>query len=359
MTVEVRVGGERFSGFREGSVQLSMNGVYNSFEFTYFAPPSALHERALYCGDEVEILVAGESVLIGYVDTTDDDDQVDAVRLRVAGRSKTADLADCSAEHMGFTNARLSEIAQKLADPFLVSVFVEGSEGDPFPSYHVQKGETVVDAIMRGAVKRGLALYTLGGDLVLGSIGPKYTDQRLVRGQAPLIRSSRTDSFYNRFSHYVFRGQVRPSELQWGKKAAQLASSVVEDRVVKRYRPFLYQAEATGAGDLQKRAETERNVRAAASERVSATVQGHTTPEGYVWRPNLLVDFESAVLGVQETLLVQTVRIRFGEREPDQVELELVNIDSYDVVKPPSMKRSTGQHRLTARVRTPRKKKQE
>jgi prophage tail gpP-like protein len=99
------------------------------------------------------------------------------------------------------------------------------------------------------------------------------------------------------------------------------------------------QAETHGPGDLRTRAEVERNQRAGKAERITATVEGHRTSEGRIWRPNLLVGFSNPVLGVDATLIVSAVRLRFGEKEPEVTELELKRPETYDLVDFPTMAR--------------------
>jgi len=338
MTIEVRVGGAILSGFLRGAVQLSMESPANSFDVEYLAHPSEPDARLMFAGDAVDVLLDGENILSGYVDTTDEEDSPDEVRLRASGRSRTADLVDCSASYEGFANARVSEIAQRLAAPHDVLVRVEGDEGERFPHYRVQPGDTVMDAITRAAQKRGLFPYAVGGDLVLGRAGAVETETKLVRGQLPLIRTARSDSWYSRYSEYVFRGQVKASEAAWGKRASQVKHRVT-DEAITRYRPLLLHAEAGSAADLEARATLERNQRAGRGERIQASVFGYQTAEGYAWRPNMQVNVQNVALGIDAWLLVVAVRYRFGAEEPREVELELARPESFELKRYPPLKR--------------------
>jgi prophage tail gpP-like protein len=338
MSIEMRVGGKRMSSFMRGTVQLTMQEPANSFDVTYKADGRAMSERVIYEGDEVELWLDDELLVSGFVDTVDDEDLDSEVRLRATGRSRTSDLIDCSAEHVSFTNAKAGTIAARIAAPYGIRVGIEGDEGAPFPSFATQKGETCMDGIGRVCAKRGLYPYAIGRDLVLGRVGAVATDTRLVRGELPLMKSSRSSSWYQRYSEYIFRGQVPSTDHAWGKKAAQLKHGV-RDETITRHRPLLIHIEAHGAGDLKLRAEAERNQRAGRGEQILATVQGLRTAEGRAWRPNTLVPFRNAVLGVDATVLATVVRMRFGEREPEACELELTRPEAFDVVNYPPMKR--------------------
>lgn len=336
MTVELDVAGKVFEGFESGTVQLTLNEAVNSFEANYVADP--VDRRAIFAGDEVAIRVDGEELIAGYVDTTSEEDDEDEIRTSIGGRSKAGDLADCSAivAGGGWTNATLDRIVTDLCSPFGISAFVE-SPGAPFATFAAQPGETVYDTIARGAAKRGLIVYSVGGDLVLARAGQHRTRTVLERG-GRVIRSGRTDSWVNRYSQYVFAGQARPTDTTWGKASQQL-KHVVSDPGVRRFRPLRVTAE-TGSGlDLQHRAELERNQRAGRGEAISCVVEGYHTDEGHVWRPNTLVHFRSRVLGVDATLLIAAARFRFGYNEEPNVELELVRPEAYDLGQYPALGR--------------------
>jgi prophage tail gpP-like protein len=330
MTVELRVHGQRLSGFQSGSVRLTMDGPTNAFELTYVGHASSIEDSLVVEGDECEVLLDGESILTGYVDTLSDEDNPGELRFTAAGRSKTADLADCSAEHRSFKNAKPSMIAAAYAEASGIGVFVEGDEGPPFPSFVTEKGETNMDAIGRICAKRGLVAYAVGDQLILGRTGARRTATELTRGQRPLMSTTCSSSWYARYSHYVFRGQVKSSETAFGKKAAQLKHAVIDPEIT-RYRPLILQIDATRADDLREHAEMERNRRAGQSLQVTCRVEGHQTVEGYAWRPNVLVRVMNPILRLDLELLVATVNFRFGASEPDVTELLLVPPETYDV----------------------------
>lgn len=332
MTVEVSVEGVRYTGWQRGSLQLTMSEMANSFDLEYVASGKRASDRAMYAGDRVLVRIDGVNVISGFVDTTDDEDAAEDIRLRVGGRSATADLVDCSAVKQSFNRQTALGIAQAVAAPFGITVRAESDVGEPYASFSVQQGETGADVILRACTPRGLYPYAVGGDLVLGRAGAVRTSTRLVRGQPPLLRTARSDSWYARYSEYVFRGQIRATDAVHGKQASQLKQSVT-DPDITRYRPLLIQVEAHGPGDIKMRAEVARNQRIGQGERVLATVLGLTTNEGTPWRPNLLVDVANPLLGIEATMLTSVVRMRFGENEAAETELELVPPIAFDIGK--------------------------
>lgn len=331
MTIEVSVAGVRYSGWQRGSVQLTMSELANNFELEYVASGKRAQDRALFAGDQVDVRVGGHSVIVGYVDTADDEDAPDDVRMRVGGRSKTADLVDCSAVHESYSGLTALQIAERVARHFGIAVRAEGDVGEKFPHFSVQKGETAADAITRATQARGLYPFAVGGDLVLARAGELRAATQLVRGQAPLERTARSDSWYSRYSEYVFRGQVRGTDERHGKAAAHLVQSV-KDPAITRYRPLLIQVEAHGPGDLRTKAEVARNQRIGQAQRITAQVIGHLMADGTPWRPNLRVSIDNPMLNVKAELLIATVRMRFGESEA-MTELELMPPEAFDIGK--------------------------
>jgi prophage tail gpP-like protein len=191
---------------------------------------------------------------------------------------------------------------------------------------------------MRLAPKRGKVVYCVGGDLVLATVGSTRTKTALIRGQDLLVRSSRVDSWTERYSDYVYCTQTAGTDDRWGSAAAQIKHQVT-DGTIARYRPILVEADAHHKAELQARASLERNQRAGRGERVVATVNGWFTDEGKAWRPNTLVRFRNPVLGIDADLLVVSARFRFGAEEPKETELVLGRPEAFDVVDYPNNKR--------------------
>lgn len=335
--VQLRVNGRAFFGFERGVIQLTMVEGANSFDVQYVADGKQPGVRAIFEGDEVDVAVdagagKGFEVLVsGYVDTVDDEDDPDGIVLRSAGRSRTCDLIDCSAINKPgrWSNITVGALAAALCEPFDIDVYVESDEGAPFPHFSVQKGETPYDAISRAALKRGLLAYAVADSLVLAKAGDFFTGTVLERG-GRVIRSARSNSWYARYSEYIFKAQARATDNNWGKGPNQLKHTVTDD-TVSRHRPLLIQAEAHDGVDLRTRAILERNVRAGMGERVTCLVDGWATDEGNAWRPNTLVQFVNPVLGIDAAMLITVCRYRFGANEAREVELEMTLPQAFDV----------------------------
>ena len=341
--VRLLVNGDAYAGFESGSVQLTMREGASTFDLDYIGDGSNSDQRAIFRGDEIEIAIDSgggpETILAGYVVTTDESDDEGGLRLHVSGYSRAGDLIDCSALNAprSWKNATLEKIALDLCLPFAVDVYVEGDQGAPFASFSLQDDEHVFDAISRAALLRGLFPYSVGGDLILAQAGQTQTRTVLERGKR-LIRSSRTDSDAGRYSDYVFRAQARPTDNNFGAKAAHLRESY-EDAGVSRHRPLLVHAEAHDKIGLRTRAQLECNQRAGNGETITALVDGWATDEGPAWRPNTLVRVTNAVLGVDADMLITVVRFAFGPTVGREVELQLTRPDAFSLARYPVLER--------------------
>lgn len=345
--LRLTVNGKTLEGFEGGSVTLSMEEPYNTFELDYVADGRQLTSRSIYAGDACELKInAGrgdESLISGYVDTTADDDAADVIRLHCSGRSKTADLADCSAEKAAgksgsWTRQTVSSIAREIAKPYGIAVFLEADEGKPLAHFSVTSGETAFEAIQRAAARRYLTCYGVAGYLVLAQAGPLSSLTALERGRN-IVRSSRTNSWRNRYSEYVFLAQARGTDDGSGKVVSQL-KAVSEDATITRHRRLIQQVGANDQVELQSRADFDRSRRAGFGETFNVVVDGWGTDEGKVWRPNTLVSFKNDVLGVEAELIVSQVEFRFGAHVAREAELTLMRPEAYLPEKPyPAVKR--------------------
>ena len=336
--LELQVEGTRFTGFQRGTYQASMDSITSGFDIEYVV---ASDKRPLLVGDKVLLLLDNKILVDGWVESTGEDDLESEIRLRATGRTVTGDLADCTAPRKQYRNRLVSEIVKDLCAPYFIPVVVEGDEGERIANYATQDSQIVGDAIVEVCKKRGLYAFSLEEALVLAQPGSRRTQTNLVRGIPPLMRTERTHSHYERFSEYHFNGSL-PGRPGRRKKKTRI-STVLQDQEVARYRPTVLSVPTDGPGDLQTRAAVLRNQTIGRSETIKVLVAGHTTREGYAWRPNLIVSLMNDVVGASGDYIVSTVRMVFGEREPDQTELELMRPQAYETgYFPPEKKRRRG-----------------
>lgn len=324
--IRLHLDGKAYLGWKMATVSRSMEALASTFSLDLvdrWAPES--EPWPIYEGDACSLDLGGRSLVQGYVDDSTADEEGANSSMSITGRAKTGDLVDCSAVYKTgkWRDASLSQIAKDLCAPFSIGVSAEADEGKPFRRFALQDGESVHEALERGARMRGLLLMTDDkGNLLLTRAGARRT-RTVIRRGANVLRGGRRGSMKERFGEYIVKAQAAGGDSFYGRQAAgQKRTS--KDGGVSRYRPLVVQAEDQEAGDeLQKRADWERNVRAGRSLRLAYTVLGWETDEG-VWDANLLARIEDERFGIDGEFLVVTSNLRYGEAG-ELAELELVD----------------------------------
>jgi prophage tail gpP-like protein len=342
MGVTVRLGGVDYDGWHAVSVQRGLEQAAAQFscsvsERTTGAP---MEPWVLRPGSPCSILLDGEVVITGYIDTYMPRYDANSHGVEIRGRSRTADFIDSAAIVPGgqFKQLSLLEIAERLAKPFGLTISPSAgmaTEGPrpypefvgPMPPLHdvqVQQGETCHALLERLARLRGLLITdTADGQLALTRVGSRVAATALVQGANILGASAELDAS-QRFSEYTVKGQrANTDDREDRTTAASAAVSAAGDSVracvgavldsfVGRYRPWLLTAE-TQVDDAmcQLRAAWEARRRAGQSTRASIVVAGwRQVPGGPLWDVNVLVPVISPWLGIDRVLLVSSVEFR-------------------------------------------------
>jgi prophage tail gpP-like protein len=366
--VTVRLGGVDYEGWHAVSVVRGLEQASASFSCSVSERTTgyALEPWVFGPGAPCTILLDGELVVTGYVDSYAPRFDATSHGVEIRGRSRTADFVDGAAIVPGgqFKSLSLGEIAQRLAAPFGLSVTstagmgVEGPRPSadfvgPMPPLHdvqVHQGETCHALLERLARVSGLLITdTADGNLALTRVGSRVAVTALVQGGNILGASAELDCS-QRFSEYTVKGQrantddridradspsaaTRDGTTQDGSGAGAsvcAAIGAVADAFVSRYRPWLMTAE-TQVDDAmcQARAMWEARRRAGHSTHASVVVAGwRQIPYGPLWDVNVLVPVVSDWLGIDRVLLVSTVEFR-KDAGGATTRLELTLPDAY------------------------------
>lgn len=330
-TVTVAVDGMLFSSWKSVSISAAIKDAARSFRLEAACEIGAAATfRVFRAGAKVEIYFNSDLVLTGYVDRYQPRLSAKDAQVTISGRSKSADLIDCAAEHPKgkgrFEKKNLKEIAETL-DQFGVGVEVgEGVSLDPIDFYQISPGETAFRAIERLARSEGIAIMgRADGKIELTRGGRKRHAGGLVEGEN-LKLGEADHNWSNRHSKYVVKGQ-RAS----GSTAENLEiEAIAKDQKVDRYRPTVIVVEEdTDSKRAKKRAEGRRNRAAGSALKASVLVQGFRDDGGKVWEPNHLVWTESDFLQVVQDMLIET--LTFTQDESGSVtRIELVDPLAYD-----------------------------
>lgn len=309
------VGGVQWRGWKEVRVSAGLTRAARDFDVSVTERwPGQGDPLPLHPGQACEVRLDDEPVLTGWIDTDAPDFSSSTHGVRIAGRSRTADLVDCAALVRGgqFKNYDLVAISRALAAPFKVGVEVEVPVGAAFADVQVQPGETCFELIERLCRLRAvLASDDARGNLVLtrAGAGGRGRAEALVQG-TNILSASAVRSHAERFSDYRVRGQQAGTDNLFGTQASQPAAHV-KDATITRHRPMLVIAEAQGSGaTFRDRAIWERSIAAARGASASVTVRGWRQSTGNLWSPGFIVPVRSSWLRLERDMLIEAVEYR-------------------------------------------------
>lgn len=291
-TVFLRVNGREWGGWTSARISAGIDRVARDFNVTITRqwPGSGDALPQIKNGDQVEVLIGTDLVITGWVEAAPIRYDATSVSTGIVGRSKTADLIDCSAAATQHTGKTLAGIASALAKPFGVSVVDDGAPGTAVIDAQPEHGETVVECLNRllGQVQ-ALAWDDPQGNLILGSVGSGKAATALVLGENILSCDSER-SVRDRFSDYLVTGQRPGTDDDFGDATISAIRQTTKDIGVNRYRPHTLQQSGTATtATCKSRCEFEARQRAARTEETTYTVQGWRQGNGELWAPNMRV----------------------------------------------------------------------
>lgn len=289
------VNGQAISGWTHIRVSRGIERCPSDFDigFTEQFPGEAAAVIAKP-GDPCVVKLAGDVVLTGYVDRLNINMDNGAHTLAMVGRSKCADVVDCSAEWPGFqiVNCNALAIATKLAGRYGIKVTATGQKGPVLDQFNLLHGERVWDVIERACRWSALLVYDQpDGNLLLTNAGTVRAASGVRQGDN-VQSSAVTFGQDQRFSNYrCFQQSV---EVMNDVGNGGNLVGVAEDPEIERYRllEFVTEAPHLGRDFNQRRATWEMNRRMARSTVLQVTVDSWRDSDGRLWEPNTLVPVE-------------------------------------------------------------------
>jgi len=338
MQPEIRLSSnsKAFYGWKSLKVARGIETVASTFELGITEDVSKkLKQAKIRRGDKARLWIDNDTVVTGFVNARRPTYDANTFNITVSGRDKTGDLVDCSAVYKGgqFLDQNFGQIAKALCEPFDIKVHIYANVGEKFKKFKLQEGETVFEALERGARHRGLLLMSDSLDgLVITTAGKDRIATPLVLGENILSASGEFGEV-DRFSRYTVKSQTTGDD--W-KTTEQIASpvGVVLDKNIRRHRPLIILAEeSSDAKACKDRATWERNVRAARGSRITYTVAGWKHAGG-LWLPNHMVPVKDALMGVDRELLITQV-VYILENKKYTTEITVTDRSAYDILATP------------------------
>lgn len=313
--VRLVVNGHGHAGWKEVRLSAGIERQCRDFSLTVTDRwPGNEVIRRVRPGDLCEVWFGADKMLTGYIDATPISYEAGQVTVSVNGRSKTADLVDCAAQHRSgqWRSASVLRIAQELAAPYGVTVLAEVEPGN-IAEHQLEPGETVFESIDRLITQKALLATDDGeGRQILTRAGRLRAGTALETGMNILTGSASLD-FKERFSEYICKGQRAGNDHDFGAAVAQSAASVTDASITRRR---VIELRAEGQGDIaacRDRVRWEAAYRAGKSYQTTYTVQGWRQADGALWLPNQRVQVRDAVIGFDLEMLIAEVEYSQSE----------------------------------------------
>jgi prophage tail gpP-like protein len=285
--------------------------------------------------DACTIHIGGDLVLTGFVDDYLPGYDETQHRVRVPGRSKTADLIDCTPEIAGgqFTDNPLDAIARAVCQPFGIGVVVQAPPPEALFDSTYEPGETAFHFLERlTRLSRVLMCDDENGNLVLTVAASARAAGSLVEGQN-ILAAAATLSARHRFSKYIVLGQAGMgfNDTDVENEVKGVATDTGPGSCPPgRYRPHATIAEsALLDAEAQERAQWQAVSAAARGTQAQITVAGWRQPNGKLWAINQRIPVKSPKLKLDRELLIAGVSFTLDPRKGARTELTLGPAEAY------------------------------
>ena len=337
--VTVVINGLAYGGWQDVRITRGIERLPSDFELRltdiYAGEADALQIKP---GDSCVVRIGGTIVVTGYIDAVMPSISPTTHEITVVGRSKCADLVDCSAEWPGnqISGATVLEVARKLAEPYGIDVdATPGLEGFTIPVFSLMYGETPYDIIERLCRYSELLAYDdQFGNLFLTRASSAQRAASGFREGFNVQGASAVLSMHDRFSEYRCYPNAFNTVRELGD-AGFLKSSQI-DVGVKRHRMKVLISDGTGLGGKDvalERAGWEAARRFSRSATVRVTTDAWRDKAGALYEPNTLAPVDIPSVKVTNKLwLISEVTYRKGD-QGTLCDLVLMDPRGFDVVQ--------------------------
>ena len=325
--VTIRINGKLFYGWTITSAERSMNNIADAFtfvapydpddEFSRYLDPYTYHPADLFIGGNLYIAGRCEKWKVSY--------SGDSTKMSIECRSKAGVIVDCPSQErsLSFTNQTLSQIANIMLIPFgLLTDFPNGDTGIITKSKR-NITEKIYEYFSKLAKGSGLTINSSkDGKVVFESANvdgiPIMT---LVQGQQPLTGLSAEYDGTQRFSHYQAISQSRGNS---GNTAIE------QDESIPVFRPTIFDAKDTQAGNIEEAARWEKSKALAKSAKSGSTVGGWFDDNNDIIMENNIVTLYAPKVCIfnESRFLIEKVSLSGGENSK-VAKLTLVTPESY------------------------------
>ena len=322
--IELEVDGMKTEGWQTLAVSMGMDRAVRAFQLSV-----ATRRQEIRPGQACRMLLDGEPIVTGYIDSVRATFAKGSHSTAIAGRSKTADLVDCSIPRgmwKSLSTKRqdhptLAQLANRWAEPFGIDVHISKEANNRLQrieNYAPEPGTRVFEAIEGLARQAGvLCMDDEDGNLVMADAGQagRVATALVVSKTGWTVLSVTVDSnFSQRFSEYTLLSKTGVSWTGDNSEQVNHHNTTALDQAVSRFRPTAGVAEESlNLKQAQERVLWQANVNAGKSFRVNVTVNGWRNPDGNIWKPNTLLRYQDAALGVNREFVIVSVDLSVSD----------------------------------------------
>ncbi len=248
----------------------------------------------------------GDLILTGHVEKRSPSLRSAEAELPIAGRSKTGDLVDSSAEHDTgeFKGKKAPEILGPLAKDYGITVESD-LEHKPRDVFRLRPGETIFTAGERLGRAEGFSITdTEKGNLKLAKAGTKRHAGSLTEG-GNILDASAVHDDSKKFSKVKVKAQAPDG---YGPDELQIESEATDQTITRKRVRIVVPPELIKKDDSRARAKWHRDQAAGAGTTAEITVTGWRDEDGKIWTPGWLFFTESPSLGIVQDMLIKKVK---------------------------------------------------
>lgn len=254
----------------------------------------------------------GDLVLTGHVEKRSPALRSAEAELPIAGRSKTGDLVDSSAEAKTgeWKNKKADEVFKDLADGYDIEIEVD-FEHKPKTVFRVRPGETIHQAADRWARSEGFTIT----DTPQGKV--KTTSAKNAKRHAGAIRegittwpklfdASAVHDDSKKFGQVKIKAQAPDG---YGADALEIEAEAKDDTVKRKRLRIVTPPELIRKEDSRERAKWHRDRAAGEGTTCEVTVLGWRDEKQVLWTQGWLVMVEIPSLGIVQEMLIKKVSL--------------------------------------------------
>ena len=343
----VRAEGREFAGWTEVRISRSIEDAASSFGFSATSRwPGQDNPMQVLPDSACEVRIGTDRLITGAVDVLSPSYDAETHTNAVTGRSKTAQLVDCSALHEDpitrsaksgrWRDVRLEDLAADLCAPYDVEVVTQADTGARLARFAIEDGETAFSALERAAATRAVLLTDDAlGRLVLTRAGATRCRTALVASgdEANVLRCSASFDGAVRYSEYRCRGARSGSDLDFGDVLGSVGTAL-DDGLSRRRVLVIRPEKAADAAACRDRAIWEAAQRAGQSVQIGYAVAGWRQGNGDLWEPNAIVRVEDPIVGVHAELLIVSCDWTLDEGGGEITEMRVAPVGGYELLEP-------------------------